>query len=71
MENYHFTRSGNRTLCWYNVKPDLGFVGVGEHENEDEARRLAYEDAYQKAHVISMKQLSMYHRWKQQKQRGY
>lgn len=64
MENYYFTRSGNRTFCWYHVKSDLGFVGVGEHENQVEAKRLAYEDACKKAHVISIKQLKVYRDWK-------
>ena len=70
MDHYRFTRSGSRTLCWYHVKPDLGFVGIGEHEDPEEAKRLAYEDAFQKVKVISISNLATYHQLKMRRQGG-
>lgn len=67
MENYHFSRSGDMTLCFYKIKSDMGFIGVGEHADAKEAERLAYGDAVQKARVISMKQLRTYRWWKDTK----
>ncbi len=64
MEEYYFSRSGNRTLCWYKVKPDMGVCGSGEHEDPEEAKKLAYEDARAKAQVIPIKNLALYHWWK-------
>ncbi len=43
------------------------FIGIGVHEDPEEAKRLAYEDAVNKANVISIKKLSLYHWWKQSK----
>lgn len=70
MKVQYYTRDGNTTMCWVNVKPDLGFIGFGEHEDPKEAKRLAYEDACRKASVISISQLSFYRQWKQWKKNG-
>jgi hypothetical protein len=42
-------------------------IGFAEHEDQQEAERLAYEDAVKKAQVISMKQLKWYQWWKRQR----
>ena len=62
-----FTRSGKKTLCFLEIKRDMVFVGCGEHEDEAEAQRLAYEDALEKAKVISIRSLAFYRSWKRQK----
>ncbi|KPV43102.1 hypothetical protein [Alicyclobacillus ferrooxydans] len=68
MENCSFSRSENMTICFLDIKSDFGIIGISEHEDPNEAERLAYEDAREKARVISIKKLRMYHWWKQQKE---
>lgn len=67
MKIQRYTRSGNRTLCFLEVKHDLIFIGCGEHENEGEGKRLAHEDALRKAKIISIKTLAMYRLAKQRR----
>lgn len=70
MKVQRYTRRGNRTMCFMEAKHDMIFVGFGEHEDPKEAERLAYEDAYRKATVISIKSLAMYRLWKHSQRKG-
>jgi hypothetical protein len=68
-EKIRFIHAPDRTICLLTLPSGMGFMGIGTHENESEAERLAYEDALQKSKVISIENIALFRSWKRQQNR--
>ncbi len=70
-ERVRFIHTSDRVICLLTLPSGMGFMGLGTHNDEKEAERLAYADALEKSKVISIKNIALFRDWKRQHQHFY